>query len=101
MTARRTPATDGEPSAQDLEGRLRDDGLSPRWWGNQPGDIYARHSHEYHKVLYCARGSITFHTDEGDISLEAGDRLDIDPGTEHGATVGPRGVRCVEAPRGP
>lgn len=71
----------------------------PRWWGNAPGDTYGWHSHRYHKVLYCARGSITFHTKEGDFELGPGDRLDIDPGTEHAATVGAEGVECVEAAR--
>ena len=33
----------------------------------------------------------------GDVSLEAGDRLDLPAGTRHGATVGPRGCACVEA----
>jgi quercetin dioxygenase-like cupin family protein len=50
-------------------------------------------------VLFCLSGSITFHLPDGDVTLEPGDRLDLDPGTEHGATVGPRGVECVEASR--
>lgn len=40
-----------------------------------------------------------FHLPDGDVALGAGDRLDIEPGTEHGATVGPEGVTCVEASR--
>ena len=40
-----------------------------------------------------------FHLEQEDVELRAGDRLDIEPGTEHAATVGPDGVRCVEAPR--
>jgi quercetin dioxygenase-like cupin family protein len=40
-----------------------------------------------------------FHVGREDMELRAGDRLDIEPGTEHAATVGPDGVRCVEAPR--
>jgi len=72
---------------------------APRFWGNGPGDEYGRHSHDYHKVLFCLAGSIVFHTDEGDVSLEAGDRLDLEPGTVHGAMVGPRGCECVEASR--
>jgi quercetin dioxygenase-like cupin family protein len=75
---------------------LRAAGLTPRAWGNPPGDTYARHEHSYHKVLYCVAGSITFHTDDGDVSCEAGDRLDLDPGTGHAATVGAHGCRCVE-----
>lgn len=81
-----------------MDAWFREQGLSPRWWGNPPGDTYGRHAHEYHKVLLCAEGSITFHTPGGDVALAPGDRLDLKPGTEHGATVGPRGVTCVEAP---
>lgn len=72
---------------------------APRPWGNAPGDTYARHSHDYHKVLFCLQGSITFHVGEGDVELAGGDRLDLEPGTEHAATVGPRGCACVEASR--
>ncbi len=46
---------------------------------------------------WCA-GAITFHTrDSGDLELGPGDRLEIDAGTEHSATVGPDGVDCAEA----
>lgn len=72
---------------------------SPRPWGNGPGDTYGWHSHGYHKVLFCLHGSITFHTRDRDVTLEAGDRLDLEPGTEHAATVGPAGCSCVEASR--
>lgn len=72
---------------------------APRPWGNGPGDRYGRHAHGYHKVLFCLAGSIVFHTDDGDVELRAGDRLDLEAGTEHAATVGPDGVRCVEASR--
>jgi hypothetical protein len=72
---------------------------SPRPWGNGPGDTYGRHDHGYHKVLFCLEGSITFHLDDGDVTLDAGDRLDLDPGTPHAATVGPAGCACVEAAR--
>ncbi|HEY8173070.1 MAG TPA: cupin domain-containing protein [Dehalococcoidia bacterium] len=75
--------------------------LSPHRWLNAPGDVYAAHRHAYHKVLFCLRGSITFHlVGEGDdIELLPGDRLDIEPRTPHAATVGPRGVECIEAAR--
>jgi Cupin domain. len=71
----------------------------PSSWSNGPLETYGRHEHAYHKVLFCLSGSITFHTDDGDIELGAGDRLDLEPGTAHSATVGPRGCRCVEASR--
>ena len=87
------------PSEAEIEARFRDEGLSPRAWGNSPGDTYDWHEHGYHKVLYCVEGSIVFHTRDGDFPLEAGDRLDVEPGTEHAATVGSSGCRCVEAAR--
>ena len=86
----------GAVNEADAARLLFDAGLTPRHWGNGPGDTYARHAHGYHKVLYCVAGSITFHTDDGDLRLVAGDRLDVPPGTEHAASVGPDGVRCVE-----
>jgi len=48
-------------------------------------------------VLFCLEGSIVFHTDDGDVELQAGDRLDLAAGTKHAATVGSNGCRCVEA----
>ena len=79
---------------------FQEEGCSgPHGWGNAPGDTYGWHSHSFHKVLFCLAGGITFHTREGDIELEAGDRLDLEPETEHAATVGNQGVSCVEASR--
>lgn len=69
---------------------------TPSWWSNGPDEQYAPHSHGYHKVLYCVTGTIVFHVDDEDHLLSSGDRLDIEPGTEHSATVGPAGVQCGE-----
>lgn len=85
-----------DPSRERLEHELRAAGMEPHWWGNSPGDRYGWHSHGYHKALFCARGSIVFHTRSGDFELRPGDRLDVPPGTDHAATVGPDGVECVE-----
>jgi AraC-like ligand binding domain len=92
--------TPGDASRADALEAFRAEGCSlPRSWGNGPDDRYARHTHEYHKVLFCLDGSIVFHTDDGDVALEAGDRLDLAPDTSHGATVGPDGCECIEAQR--
>jgi hypothetical protein len=102
MAATRTPNRGPAPSREQLDARLSREGLSqPRWWSNAPGDTYGWHDHPYHKVLFCSEGRIVFHTRDGDVELESGDRLDIEPGTEHAATVGPEGVACVEASRSP
>ena len=66
-------------------------------WGNAPGDRYSPHSHAYKKILCCLEGTIVFHTADGDTTLRPGERMVIEPGVEHSATVGPDGVRCAEA----
>jgi mannose-6-phosphate isomerase-like protein (cupin superfamily) len=87
------------PGEEEIVARMRAEGLDPRGWGNGPGDTYGWHEHGYEKVLYCVRGSIVFHTRSGDADLGPGDRMVLPPHTPHAATVGPEGVRCVEAAR--
>jgi quercetin dioxygenase-like cupin family protein len=81
----------------EIEARFEREGLRAHAWGNGPGERYGWHAHGYRKVLYCVRGSIVFHTRGGDLQLRAGDRLEVDPGIEHAATVGGDGVLCLEA----
>lgn len=82
-----------------VEAALVREGLSPSAWANAAGDVYGEHRHTYDKVLVAVDGSITFHLRElrRDVELRAGDRLDLPAHTLHGATVGPRGVTCLEA----
>lgn len=102
MGATLTARPDGFEERDALAAFARD-GLTPGRWSSAPGDTYAPHSHSYHKVLYCLRGSITFRLEATGEALElrAGDRLDIEPATVHSALVGPAGVVCIEAPRRP
>src|SRR5215213_10143918 len=83
----------------DIEERLRNEGLDPYGWSNGPGDRYAAHDHAYDKVIAVERGSITFGlpTTGRSLTLHAGDRLELPAATAHDATVGPAGVRCLEA----
>jgi len=99
LGARLEKANGEPPGSADIRARFEEEGLSPHDWGNGPDDRYEWHSHDYRKVLYCVSGSIVFHTHERDLELEPGDRMEIDPGTEHAATVGPDGVKCMEAAR--
>ena len=70
----------------------------PRRWSGQAAETYDWHAHGYHKLLFCTSGTITFQDREGhNYSLETGDRLDIDAGTEHSALAGPEGVECMES----
>jgi quercetin dioxygenase-like cupin family protein len=91
------------PDAEEYEvvAAMRAEGLSPYRWSNPPHDSYAAHEHAYHKVLYCVRGSIRFvlSGENQSLELQAGDRLDLEPHTEHSAFVGSEGVVCLEAQR--
>jgi len=92
--------TRGDAAGQDelvVLDRIRDQGLSPQGWRSGAGETYGWHEHGYRKILFCITGSIVFHTEAGDLCLEAGDRLDLPAHTQHAATVGPQGCRCVEA----
>jgi hypothetical protein len=97
MGASRTPC--GANRSDALAAFIAEQTSPPRSWGNASGDQYGWHSHDFHKVLFCLSGSIVFHTRAGDVELVAGDRLDLQPGTEHAATVGQGGCECVEASR--
>jgi quercetin dioxygenase-like cupin family protein len=89
------------PVLQALETALRSENLTPSWWSNAPGDTFSPHTHDYHKVLYCARGSIRFLLQPSGraLDLSPGDRLDLPAAITPSAVVGPDGVTCVESPR--
>ncbi|MDQ3319050.1 MAG: cupin domain-containing protein [Actinomycetota bacterium] len=99
MGARVEKASGGPAGPEEIRARFEEEDLRPHEWGNGPAYEYGWHSHSYHKVLYCLSGSIVFHTNQEDLELEPGDRMEVDPGTEHAATVGPDGVKCMEAAR--
>jgi len=94
--------TEAEPPDEDgILRMMQTEGLRPYHWSNGPGDVYAAHKHDYNKVIYVVRGSITFGLpDTGEeIYLHAGDRVDLPQGVTHNARVGPLGVACLEAHR--
>jgi quercetin dioxygenase-like cupin family protein len=95
MGSQHLPAAGRRP--EDVRAELEARGLDLQSWSNGPGDTYGWHDHGYHKTLVCLAGSIVVHTDDGDVSLSAGDVLELEPHTRHAATVGPHGVRCAEA----
>ena len=99
-TPRLTPWPDSAPPTESTLRRIcEEQGLRPYRWSNGPGDVYSAHSHSYDKVIFAAEGSITFGLPElgQQITLKAGDRLDLPAGTLHDAQVGGQGVVCLEA----
>lgn len=95
-----TPWADADtPTRSALWQLMTEEGLSPYAWSNGPFDVYAAHSHSYNKVIYVVQGSITFGLPAlgRNLTLNAGDRLDLPAGTVHDARVGAQGVVCLEA----
>jgi uncharacterized protein YjlB len=90
------------PTQSTLWQLMTDEGLNPYSWSNGPFDVYSAHSHSYNKVIYVVQGSITFGLPQlgKQLTLKAGDRLDLPAGTVHDAQVGPQGVVCLEAHQG-
>ena len=84
-----------------LEKELADQGYRLHSWSNGPGFWYPVHDHPYHKIIVVLKGSITFYlpAEKREVNLKAGEQLEIPPRTEHSATVGPNGVRCLEGQR--
>lgn len=87
------------PSESALQQVLQREGLDAYRWSNGPGDVYAAHSHSYHKVIYVVSGSIEFGLPDQNrrVTLKQGDRLELPAGVRHEALVGPQGVVCLEA----
>ena len=95
-----TPWADSTtPTESKLLQLCAEQGLYPYQWSNGPHDVYSAHSHSYDKVIYIVRGSITFGLPElgQQLTMQAGDRLDLPAGTVHDAVVGSQGVVCLEA----
>ncbi len=88
-----------KPTESMLRAKLEAEGLKFYAWSNAPHDVYAAHSHEYNKVIYCVSGSITFGSpgEDRQVTLHPGDRLDLPAGAVHDAVVGNEGVVCLEA----
>ena len=90
------------PTQSALRQLMAEEGLSPYSWSNGPFDVYSAHSHSYDKVIYVVQGTITFGLPElgKQLTLNAGDRLDLPAGVVHDAHVGAQGVVCLEAHKG-
>ena len=100
MGARVTPGAAAGLSDADVLALLATDGLEPSFWTGQPGQVFTWHDHEDAKILYAVDGALTFTVRDGSsYPLVAGDRIDLAAHTDHAATVGPAGVRCIEAYR--
>ena len=86
------------PTEAELREIFSREGLFYYDWSNGPGDVYPAHRHDFDKVLFVVRGSITWWLPDTHETIETrtGDRIDLPRGTVHAARVGPDGVTCLE-----
>lgn len=54
-------------------------------WSDAPGSRYPWHTHPHNEVRWVVRGSILIGTENGDILLKPGDRLNVVANTKHWA----------------
>lgn len=66
-------------------------------WTDEPGKIYAKHTHKGKVSLYVAKGEVTFffpNTKENKI-ISKGERFDVPIGVAHSAKVGSEGCSYI------
>jgi len=81
------------PTLQELHERLEAEGYKPKAWCDPPATYYPRHEHTSTEIRWIIAGSMTFlfgakETRQEEVTLAAGDRLEVPPGIIHSATTG-------------
>ncbi len=78
---------------------MNTEGLQPNRRFGAPGDRRRTHILSHHQVIYVLKGSITIGLPERDqqLTLRAGDRLDLSAGVAYHAIIGSKGLVFLEA----
>lgn len=85
-----------EAAEEELQNLLHAKNIDAKRWTGDAFEDYPIHSHPTHKQVWCAEGSITFTINDREITLQAGDALDVPAQTQHRAVAGFSGVVCYE-----
>jgi len=64
-------------------------------WTDPAGTVYEQHVHKGRVSIMVLEGSINFDFEGVKKDVQAGERVDIEPGTLHAAIVGPNGWKVV------
>jgi quercetin dioxygenase-like cupin family protein len=87
-----------ESAEEELVDFLADRAITAERWAAEPGQVFAVHSHEFDKKLWCGEGTVIFTINGKEMSLQPGDGLDLPVGIAHSAVAGFGGCVCYEAP---
>jgi quercetin dioxygenase-like cupin family protein len=82
----------GSVDKKRLTDSMRGEGLDVTEWRDDPGSTYPEHSHQHREVRVVLTGQMTVSAGGRSFVLSPGDRIDLDAGEPHGATVGSSGV---------
>jgi len=76
----------GKTSIEEIVKQLEQEGYTNIFtWCDEAGSFYDWHTHPYQEVRWIYEGEILMGTEEGEVVLKAGDRLDLPAGTRHWA----------------
>lgn len=89
------------PTEENIRQILKSEGYSVFKWANDPNDYFSPHSHDYLQIFYVIEGSLSIRSFDDNVTYEVnlGDRIEVEPGNNHEAKVGPKGVVCIETQR--
>lgn len=89
---------DYESAEEELVRLLEAKKISAERWIGEEFEDFPTHKHKLDKQLWCVEGSIVFTINNKEITLQAGDTLDLPANTIHVAKAGFSGVVCYESP---
>lgn len=77
------------PSLETLRATLNSQGYQVSEWADMPGTVYPVHSHEHLEVRWVIRGRLRIGIPEigEEYTLQAGDRLELEPNVPYWADV--------------
>lgn len=87
-----------ESAEEELTNLLASKKITAERWTAEGYEIFAAHSHNHDKQLWCAEGSIVLTIDNKATTLQSGDVLDLPAHTIHQATAGFSGCALYESP---
>lgn len=82
-----------------LEARLKAEGLDASTWSNLAGERFEQRTSDFDRIVVVVEGSITYGLSGYGVGymLNPGERLDLPANVPYEATVGTKGVTCLEA----
>ena len=89
---------DYESAEEELIGMLESKKIVAERWVADEYESFTAHHHPNDKQLWCVEGSILFDINGKEISMQAGDALDLPANTVHSAKAGFSGCVCYESP---